>query len=133
MIWLSTVWPERGPICQRLASTARPINIAAEDESEKELCALGPHGPWFPEQRNTVGDRLDSRQRTATGGKSLQDEQHCDRLEPGGGQLGRAQRLLAETQRMDETDGDDREEPDDEEQCRQEEGAGRLPEAPQVQ
>ena len=27
MIWLSTVWPERGPMCQRLASTARPSSI----------------------------------------------------------------------------------------------------------
>jgi hypothetical protein len=28
MIWLSTVWPERGPTCQRRASTARPSSIA---------------------------------------------------------------------------------------------------------
>ncbi len=28
MIWLSTVWPERGPICHRFARTARPSNMA---------------------------------------------------------------------------------------------------------
>ncbi len=28
MIWLSTVWPERGPTCQRSVSTARPSSIA---------------------------------------------------------------------------------------------------------
>lgn len=28
MIWLSTVWPDRGPMCQRSASTARPTSIA---------------------------------------------------------------------------------------------------------
>ena len=27
MIWLSTVWPVRGPMCQRLASTASPRSI----------------------------------------------------------------------------------------------------------
>ena len=105
----------------------------AEDEAEQHLGPLGPDGPGLSEQRHPVGDRLHAGQGAATGREGLEDEQDGHRLQAVRGDLRRPRLGLVEPERVDEADGDDGQEPDDEQHRRQEEGAGRLPKAAQVE
>ncbi len=72
MIWLSTVWPERGPTCQRLASTASPSSIAPRITPSSSSVRLARTRARLFEQRHAVRDRLDAGERAAPGGEGLQ-------------------------------------------------------------
>ena len=75
MIWLSTVWPERGPIFQVLASQASPSSIVPRITPNNSSVRFAALDARLFEKRHAVGDRLDAGERAAAGRERLQDEE----------------------------------------------------------
>ena len=110
MIWLSTVWVDRGLDVEALRrARASPSSIAPRITPSSTSVRLARCDPGLFEERHAVGDRLDAGEGAAPGGEGLQHEEDADRLERVGGDQG-ARRAggACGAERVDEADDDDR-------------------------
>src|SRR2546430_16169380 len=129
MIWLSTVWPERGPTCQRSASTARPSSITPRmvpSSSSVRLARLtrGSLNSGTPLAiASTPVSALQPAEKAFSSSRTLTASSGCRGISdtPGCGGV--------QGQRVDEADGDDDQQADDEHHRGQQERPGGIAEA----
>ena len=111
----------------------QPEQHQAQDHAEQELGALGSGDPRFFEERDPVCDRLHAGEGAAAGRERLQDEEHAQGLHRVRGDYRPAGLTGAQAERVDQTDGDDGQQPDDEHERGDEEGTGALTEATEIE
>ena len=133
MIWLSTVCPVRGPMCQRLARTARPSSMAPRMRPSSTSVRLARTVRGSRKSGTPLAMASTPVSALHPAEKALRTSRNVTALSPVVGSLGRAELRLVEPERVDEADGDDGQQADDEEQGRQQEGPSRLAEAAQVE
>jgi hypothetical protein len=104
----------------------------AEDGAEQQLRPLGPLHPRLLEQRHPVGDGLDAREGAAPGRERLEHQQHAEGLGRDRKQ-GTARLRSVLGQGVEEPDRDNRQQPEDEDERREQERSGPLAQAPQVE
>ena len=114
MIWLSTVCPERGPMCQRLARTASPRSMAPRISPSSISVRLARTARGSRKSGTPLAMASTPVSALQPGGEGLEDEQDRHRFEPGGGQLRGPGLGLVQAQRMDQPDHNDGEQPHDE-------------------
>ena len=133
MIWLSTVWPVRGPMCQRLANTARPSSITPRMTPSSTSVRLARMTRGSRNSGTPLAIASTPVNALQPAEKALRMSRNVTAFSPSVGSCEVPSCFSFEPEGVDEADGDDGEQPDDEHHGRQQEGAGRLAETPQVE
>src|ERR1700686_229280 len=123
MIWLSTVWPERGPMCQRRANSARPSSMVPRITPRSNSVRLARMARGSLNSGTPLA-------MASTPVSALHPAENAYRLQAVCTEQGSPGLRCVQRQRVDQSHDDDGEQADDEDHRGEQEGPSRFTETP---